>query len=263
MNGLLSDSPWQPLRAVRCATVSGRYLSEMRHHFGGKQLHAAHHLRMGDQTTLIEPGDEPARVEVLLELMQPIDTGFRRVEYPHHLACALPGHAANALVALRRCLHSGLQARSVAGSRALQPAHDARLHLLPYLRPGIGDIRRQENRDVLSAVVRMSGGRARFAINGQILLDLRKRIDLRRGKDRNTHLSHQLERLGAIGGDTDRRMRSLDRLGHDGQVLNVEELSMVGQPLAAPGLEYYLEPLEEAIAILRLGNSEAAEVLRQ
>src|SRR5260370_40823414 len=118
MNGLLSDSPWQPLRAVRCATVSGSCLSEMWHHFGGKQLHAAHHLRMGDQTTLIEPGDEPVRGEVLLELMQPIDTGFRRVEYPHHLACALPSHAADALVALRRSLHSGRQPCSGAGSRA-------------------------------------------------------------------------------------------------------------------------------------------------
>src|ERR1700738_902715 len=55
----------------------------------------------------------------------------------------------------------------------------------------------------------------------------------------------------------------LDRLGHDGQVLNVEELSVVGQPLVAPGLEYYLQPLEEAITILRLGNPEAGEVLRQ
>src|SRR5260370_27672642 len=103
----------------------------------------------------------------------------------------------------------------------------------------------------------MSGRSARCVRNGQIRLDLQKGIALSRGKDRNTHLSHQFERLGAIGGDTDRRMRLLDRLGHDGQVLNVEKLSKVRPTPAAPVLDDYTQPLQGAIASFPLGYSQA------
>src|ERR1019366_152143 len=69
------------------------HLFEVRHHLGSEHLHTAHDLPVWNLTARIEPADHAAHVEVLPETLQPLNTGFGRVEYRHPFADLLVGHA--------------------------------------------------------------------------------------------------------------------------------------------------------------------------
>src|SRR6516162_10147921 len=107
----------------------------------------------------------------------------------------------------------------------------------------------------------MSGCFTRSAIDGQILFDPVKGIDLGGGKDWQAHPACQFERLGTVGGDTNGRVRLLNRLRHNREVLNVKKTPAVGKLLLGPCLAHYLQPFQEALAVLRLWNSETGEML--
>src|SRR6266704_5010000 len=70
---------------------------KMRHHSGGKQLHAAHDSVVRDHAAGVEPTDHPTHVELLLQPFQPFHARLRRVEDCHHLAHLLIRHPTNAL----------------------------------------------------------------------------------------------------------------------------------------------------------------------
>src|SRR5690349_5062526 len=78
-------------------TPIASFLAEMRHYFGGEQLHATHDPLMWDSPTRIEPADSPIHFEIFVQPSKAIYTSTRAVENRHRLAHAIVGEAAGAL----------------------------------------------------------------------------------------------------------------------------------------------------------------------
>jgi hypothetical protein len=91
---------------------------------------------------------------------------------------------------------------------------------------------------------------------------MRGRIHLRRREDRQPQPAHEFEGIDAIGGDANRRIRLLHRFGNHRQIINTEETPVKRYALVGPCAANYVEPYEEALAALRLRNSEAEEMAR-
>src|SRR6185437_12007993 len=136
---------------------------------------------------------------------------------------------------------------------------DAGLDLAPHLRRALADIERRQNCNVVGSSGGMASGLARLVVDRQKALDAVKRIDLRGDIDRQAHPAGHREGLLTVDGDTDRRMRLLDRLGNYGDAFDIEEAAVEGDPIAGPGLADDLEPLNKAIAILGNRNTEGAK----
>src|SRR5216683_5022383 len=107
-------------------------------------------------------------------------------------------------------------------ARRAEEILETRLVLLARLRAARSDMHGEHQCDVLPRT-RLQ----RIAMYVQILAQLRGRIDKRRGEDREAEASRDRERVGTVGGETNRRMRFLHRPGHDLKVLRVKIFSLV------------------------------------
>ncbi len=198
----------------------------MRHHFGGEQFHAAHHLHVRDHSAGIEPADYAPEVEFVSYALQALDACIRGIEDRHHFAGLLPGRAADPLDPLRHMCRRDfgpLNRRPIDAGHGLQVMIDARLHQLPDPGTALVHINWQGEGDILAAVVGMSTPHTSLPVNRQILPELRKGIGWRGDKDRMAHAAHVFECFDAARSGTDRRMRLLHRLGHHAEIVHFEE----------------------------------------
>jgi hypothetical protein len=89
---------------------------EMWHHFSGKQLHAAHDLRVRDHAARVEPTDHASHTELLLEALEAFHTSVRRIKDGHDITHLLVGHVTHPLqylseATLRKRTSRGIKGR--------------------------------------------------------------------------------------------------------------------------------------------------------
>src|SRR5712692_2513019 len=235
-------------------------LLKMRHHFGRKQFHTAHHLLMGNHTARIEPADHSSHAELLLETFQAFHTSVRSIEDGHDLTHLLVGHAPDTFqdfldASLKKQTSRGVECRD-----SLEKRLDARLKLSPDLRRVVTDVEGREERHVLATGVWMPGGFASLAVEREVLADLVKRIHLGCDEDGIAELAHEFEGINTVRGNPDRRVRLLHWLGHDRQVVDVIKLPLKRETFRGPRLKDNLQAFEHTLAAFGLVQTEAGEV---
>src|SRR6266446_3867581 len=85
--------------------------------------------------------------------------------------------------------------------------HQALFAFAACLLPTVRDVYRKRQGNVLLLILQV------FTMYTEVFAQLVGRIDQRRGEDRKAKLSRDSERVGAVGGDTYRRVRLLERPG--------------------------------------------------
>src|SRR6185437_10584112 len=114
-------------------------------------------------------------------------------------------------------------------------------------------------------VARMLGARAgleRRAVGADVLVKAGHRIDGRGDQHVVALAAGELGGLGAVGGDSYRRMRPLERPRLDRDVGDLVKAALVGEALTGPCAHDYFQRLLEALAALVARHPEALEVDR-
>src|SRR5690349_8030078 len=94
-----------------------------------------------------------------------------------------------------------------------------------------------------------------LAVDGKACLELVRRVDQRRGENRQAPAGGERESIGAVGSDADRRVRLLQRPRHQGQVASVKIFAVERKGFAGPRREDEIERLVEPLAALLRRNA--------
>src|SRR5436189_6036757 len=100
------------------------------------------------------------------------------------------------------------------------------------------------------------------AIERRVLPELRQGRGRRPGIDAEPQIADVREALGGVDGDADRRVRTLHRARHHGDVLDLVEGAAIAEALPRPRQTNDLERLVEAGAVLRHGYAKTVELAR-
>src|ERR1700720_1349831 len=98
--------------------------------------------------------------------------------------------------------------------------HQALFALATSLLPTVRDVYRKRQRDVLLLILEV------LSMYTEVFAQLVGRIDQRRGEDRKAELSRDSERVGTVGGDTNRRKRLLGAPGGQQEGLHLKSGSL-------------------------------------
>ncbi len=131
--------------------------------------------------------------------------------------------------------------------------HQAAAQLVAGALLGFGDIGRDAQIDLAPA--RMSGRRPGLAVFPDRRDQLGEGAVPHRDKDRAAEPADRCKGVGAGGGDADRRIRLLERLRHQGDVVEAVVFALVGERVPGPGPLDDLQRFGEALAALGVGDA--------
>src|SRR5262249_3193485 len=140
-------------------------------------------------------------------------------------------------------------------------AQGARLGLFARGALRLGDVDRHDRADLTAAGVARRAPRG--VIRAHVALELADARRPNRQEDREPATAYGRIRLLRRRGDTQRRVRLLERLGHCAHVVELEVLALVSEPVLGPRLQENLECLVETLLALVERNVEARIVTRE
>ncbi len=109
----------------------------------------------------------------------------------------------------------------------------------------------------------MARGAIGLAVGQDVGDEVFERAGAARHHDGVAELADGGESVGAVGGDADRRMRPLERLGREAHVLAGEELALVGERSLGPGALDERQRLGKARLALGVGDAVGVVGARQ